>query len=97
MAWETGETDICLGCGRPMAPRAGLMVCSTRCYQRDFRARRRRERRKICLGCRREFCPARSDAVFCSLACKHRAHRARKAAKAETVRKAIDLAASLIG
>jgi hypothetical protein len=73
------------------------MVCSTRCYQRDLRARRRRQRRKICLGCRREFCPARKDAKFCSLGCKLRAQRVRKAAKAETIRKAIDLAARLIG
>jgi hypothetical protein len=45
---ETSETVICLGCGQAMAPRAGLMICSTRCYQREFRARRRRERRLFC-------------------------------------------------
>jgi hypothetical protein len=46
------------------------------------RARRPRERRQVCTGCRREFIPARRDARFCSDACRFRAYRRRLAAKA---------------
>jgi hypothetical protein len=43
------------------------------------------------------FRSRRVDAVFCSTACRHRAYRQRKAAKATAARQAADLAASLIG
>jgi predicted nucleic acid-binding Zn ribbon protein len=94
MASEAHEADgVCLGCGRAMALRAGLMVCSSACYQRELRRRRRARRRQICAGCGAEFVPGRRDAVFCSNACKQRAYRVRKAA----ARKRADLIASLIG
>jgi hypothetical protein len=36
-----------------------------------------------CVGCRREFQPARKDTKFCSPACKQRAHRSGKLAEAQ--------------
>jgi hypothetical protein len=36
-----------------------------------------------CVGCRREFQPARKDAKFCSAACKQRAHRSGKLVAAQ--------------
>lgn len=82
MTLEPGEAVICLGCGQPMAARAGLAVCSHRCRKRELRARHRRDRRRVCLGCRRNFCPTRKDARFCSDACRFKAYRAKREAKA---------------
>lgn len=51
-------------------------VCHT-CYQRAWRANRRREPEPIaCASCGESFKPARSDARFCSDRCRQRAHRA---------------------
>jgi len=99
MALEAGAAMVaCLGCGQAMAPPRGrTMVCSSRCAKRQWRARRRRERRQVCAACGTDFIPARRDALFCSLTCKQRAYRARKAARLAARRAAIDLAAALIG
>ena len=99
MAWEADEATVaCLGCGQAMAPPRGrTMVCSSRCAKRQWRARRRRERRQVCAGCDEVFVPARVDAVFCSIACKQATYRQRKAAKAAAHARAVDLAASLTG
>ena len=51
-------------------------VCHT-CYQRAWRANRRREPEPIaCASCGESFKPTRSDARFCSDRCRQRAHRA---------------------
>jgi hypothetical protein len=94
MALEAGETVVCLGCAQAMArpPRARFPTCSNGCAKRERRARHRRERRLICAGCRREFCPTRRDAKFCSDACRFRAYRARLAARAAAAERARDLA-----
>ena len=104
MPLESGETVDCLGCGQPMAARAGLAVCSHRCRKRELRARHRRERRQLCAACRRDFVPTRKDARFCSDACRFKAYRGRLAARAEAEaaraaarQAAKDLAARLIG
>lgn len=64
-------------------------------YQREWRARRRANRRKVCHACRLEFCPARKDAKCCTPACRFRAYRARIAARAEEARRIDDLCARL--
>jgi hypothetical protein len=99
MAWEADEATVaCLGCGQAMAtPRGRTMVCSSRCAKRQWRARRRRERRQVCAGCRLDFVPSRSDARFCGAACKQTTYRQRKAAKAAARQASIDLAHALIG
>jgi hypothetical protein len=51
---------------------------------------------KFC-ACDAAFFPTRRDAQYCTNACRQKHYRAQKAAKAATIRKAIDLAASLIG
>jgi hypothetical protein len=43
--------------------------------------------RRQCLSCTREFFPTRIDAKFCADACRFRAYRARKAARAEEARR----------
>jgi hypothetical protein len=86
MALEPGEAVICLGCGQPMAARAGLAVCSHRCRKRELRARHRRARRLICTGCRREFVPTRKDARYCTDGCRFKAYRARNEARAAAAR-----------
>jgi hypothetical protein len=76
-------TVSCLGCGQPMAPRAGLLVCSDPCRQREWRRRRRRGRRQLCCSCGTVFTPGRRDQVFCTLACAQRDYRQRKKVGAE--------------
>lgn len=81
MALQANETTVlCLGCGLEMAPRAGVMVCSPVCRQRERRARRRRSRRAVCVDCGDVFVPGRSDKQYCSLTCKERSHRERRKA-----------------
>lgn len=75
----TEEATVpCLGCGQPMAPRAGLMVCSDACRQREWRRRRRRGRRQLCCSCGGVFTPGRRDQAFCCVACAARDYRRRK-------------------
>jgi hypothetical protein len=52
-------------------------VCSKRCEQR-YRRKLKREARKMqsCTVCGLSFRPKRSDAKFCSNACRQKAHRA---------------------
>jgi predicted nucleic acid-binding Zn ribbon protein len=77
----TDEATVpCLGCGQPMPPRAGLAVCSDACRQREWRSRRRRGRRQLCVTCGNIFAPFRRDAIFCSVACSQKDYRRRKAA-----------------
>jgi hypothetical protein len=73
-------------------------------YQREWRARRRANRRKVCLSCRLEFSPARKDTKFCSDSCRFKAYRGRLAAAAQErariedlIAKARDRAFAMIG
>jgi hypothetical protein len=76
------EAEItCLGCGQAMPLRVGLRVCSHACRQREWRARRRRQRRQFCACCGGIFAPSRADARFCSLSCRQKGHRQRKAGR----------------
>jgi hypothetical protein len=84
----------CEGCGLPMLtprypmkiqrwlhnhPHIRSAVCSVRCEQRYRRKLKRQERAKaICSCCRSEFVPTRSDAQFCSNACRQWAYRLRR-------------------
>jgi hypothetical protein len=79
----------CTSCGRPVVRttdsvwRVLDVCCSRRCYAaartRQARERRRRARAdRVCDTCGETFTPSRSDAVYCSNACRQRAYRGRK-------------------
>ena len=61
-------------------------------YHRERRRRRREARRFVCAGCRRDFCPTRKDARYCTGACRFKAYRRRLAARAAEAQRARDLA-----
>lgn len=73
---------ICPGCGIPMhiSPRDAMTTrwpaCSDRCYQRAWR-RSRRIKTLTCTVCRIDFQATRTDARFCSSACRQHQHRLR--------------------
>ena len=72
----------CYGCGEPMLPpivrRFGRQVCSSRCYQRAYR-KRRRNRWLWCPVCKKNcFESSRKDARFCSSRCRQWHYRQRK-------------------
>jgi hypothetical protein len=46
---------------------------------RAWRARRRRERRQICLECQGIFVPLRAEALFCGRTCSRANYRRRRA------------------
>ena len=78
--------------------------CTNACRKRELRARHRRARVHICVGCGKGFNNRRQDSRYCSAACKQDGYRRRliaKAAEAERAReahqRAVDLAHSLIG
>jgi hypothetical protein len=90
-------TRDCKGCGVPMlTPLRGPysnLVCSNRCYQRDYRMRRRgrdsvvtwkaRRPNSTCTVCRKPLDQygeqhKRRDAVYCSAKCRQWAYRCRK-------------------
>jgi hypothetical protein len=88
--WRSAEP--CRNCGRPVIndrkPRGAKLkyvVCDDEC-RRAFHAARAKERRKppmrACLSCGKQYEPKRTDARYCSAACKQRAHRARQGEKA---------------
>ena len=54
--------------------------CSTACYWRQLRARRREERTRtvICEACGGKFQTPRRDARYCCAACRQDAYRRRK-------------------
>jgi hypothetical protein len=66
------------GCGPTGWPR--IYHCSTACYWRQLRARRREERTRevICESCGGKFQTLRHDARYCSSACRQDAYRQRK-------------------
>jgi hypothetical protein len=90
------EARACAGCGKMAALRDGSFCCRA-CRQREWRARRRRERRLVCASRGADFCPTRSDARFCSNACRFYAYRRRKKIKAAEAKQRADFIASLIG
>jgi hypothetical protein len=56
----------------------GVTVCGgVRCADRAYNARRRKSAPTSCAGCGETFTPKRSDARYCSAACKQRAYRRR--------------------
>jgi hypothetical protein len=80
----------CPGCGEPIfvSPnlRPRLMFCSTRCYQRDYRKRRREKGGSVvdwkgryikCETCEKHYKPTRKDSKYCCAACKQWAYRMR--------------------
>lgn len=71
------RTRICVECAQRMtAPLTCVSeVCSSRCYQRRLRARHRASARAVCATCAQGFAPKRSDARYCSNACRQKAFR----------------------
>ncbi len=91
--WRAPEP--CEGCGRPVIwelrrPLPRHVVCSDECRLRVYRAIGRARRRSLvrsrsCLVCGLSYMPKRSDARYCSAACKQKVHRDRgKLAQAAT-------------
>lgn len=84
------QDATCPGCGQRMRitpnhaeqwRRYPSIVCSTRCEQRRRRKRKRMMvGRNVCRTCNMMFKPKRSDARFCSVACKQSAYRRRQMA-----------------
>ena len=73
---------ICKGCGRVFYTRivskkyCYYHLCGNRGYQKDLKRRRLEKRQnRVCKGCGKTFTPKRSDAVYCSNACRQRAYR----------------------
>ena len=89
-ALEHAALGTCGGCGHRMIRvmrsrhrRTGrqwaVRACCDRCEQRIHRRNRRRIKQPICTACGKPFEPKRSDASFCSSACRQRAYRQRRA------------------
>jgi len=80
-------TKDCPGCGMPMhyssrdAMTTKWVACSDRCYQRAWRASRRKAKTATCVVCETVFNPPRSDARYCSNACRQWQHRLRRASR----------------
>lgn len=79
-------TYPCEGCARPvcMTRRWSTPFCSEHCRKKAALARRRAQRAaarasKVCMDCGNHFELSRSDARFCSAACKQRSYRKTKA------------------
>jgi hypothetical protein len=81
----------CAGCGEPMlTPARGRfrwLVCSNRCYQRDYRKRRYGQdstvpwkggHMRCCQCCKTPIRSKRRDARFCCNACRQRTYRRRR-------------------
>jgi hypothetical protein len=84
---EWWSRSPCIHCGRPIIASRNrrppkLFCCSTECDAAALNAaarRRRRSRRteRSCQGCGKPLELKRTDATFCSLACRQRAYRQR--------------------
>jgi hypothetical protein len=77
----------CLVCRQPMLASWSVVTCSNGCAQHKRRQRRKGRRRgqedaSRCAMCRTSFVPTRSDAQFCSNACRQWAYRQRQRASA---------------
>ena len=82
---DFGDAKPCHNCGRPVRVDYNRniplpLVCSDEC-RRAVYAKLARERRQnaeqVCATCGNDFIPKRSDAKYCSVACKQKAYRAR--------------------
>ena len=81
------KAEACEGCGRPVynewhSLRPRRSVCSEQCRHKATSAAAKRKRSEArgtrqCQDCGKTFKPTRSDARFCSVACKQRAYRKR--------------------
>jgi hypothetical protein len=82
------KETTCPGCGEPIlvSPLRSyqLQFCSMRCYQREYRKRRRNtgsavawknDGRQRCAACKKDIRSKRKDAKFCSNACRQWHHR----------------------
>lgn len=77
----------CAWCSRPYHGHPANRFCSERCANADRTERRRlsRERHRarcLCAACGEQFTSPRSDARYCSPACRQKAYRDRLAAEA---------------
>ena len=91
MSLETTEKVVCIGCGQAVALRDGSF-CMNACRKRELRARHRRARLHLCVGCGKAFNNRRRDTRFCSAACKQAAYRLRLEAAEEEARRAAEAA-----
>ena len=73
---------ICKGCGREFYTNIETKkyclysLCGNRGYQKELTQRRREARRdRLCKCSGKAFIPKRSDAVYCSNACRQKAYR----------------------
>jgi hypothetical protein len=79
--WQ--DAKPCEGCGRPVHTKwwRKRVLCCDRCRQKanagSARAARAKERgeNQTCIKCSKVFTPRRSDAQFCSNACRQSAYR----------------------
>jgi hypothetical protein len=70
----------CAGCSQPMlTPSMGHEVCSSRCARRYMRRLKSERKKAYCETCNQLFVPKRTDANYCSSACRQWAYRRRKA------------------
>lgn len=88
-SWDRGPKP-CQTCSRPVLNQVTRRLrrhtfCSERC-EREYHVARQTEKRrresdrdKTCATCEREFTATRSDARYCSNACRQKAYRLRKA------------------
>ncbi len=85
--WAFTAPSSCEACGRPVVSRERrnrlYIYCSERCarrlYNRHRSEKRARARRSTCCSaCGEQMSPSRSDARYCSNACRQRAYRERK-------------------
>ncbi len=80
--WRTDRPNVGT-CHPGCAPKTGwrrIYHCSTACYWRQYRARRKEERTRkvICKSCGGAFLTTRRDARYCSGACRQDGYRLRK-------------------
>ena len=73
---------ICKGCGCVFYTQIASKkycyyhLCGNRGYQKDLKQRRLEKRQNhVCKSCGKTFTPRRSDAIYCSNACRQRAYR----------------------
>jgi len=73
---------ICKGCGRDFYTQIETKkyclysLCGNRGYQKELKQRRQEARKDVvCPVCEKTFTPKRSDAKYCSNACRQKAYR----------------------
>jgi hypothetical protein len=75
------EPRSCEHCGRTviqeLSVKTQIIACSPQCRRDIFNASHRRAEMTVCSTCGELFTPARSGALYCSVACKQKAYRDR--------------------